>query len=667
VETIRKPIIRPVYSVVPCRPAIELIAYDPQFADYYRECGLQTKRWLVEHVEPAWTVFDVGAGAGCYTILASQLAPCGQIYALEVSHTLSRLCENLDHNRCTNVTPIPYDVGEAAQSPTIDQIIAEHGVTRLDCLRVDAGSSTLEILKGAEGTLRRLRPWVVIHLSAHPGLQRLASPLQAAAPAQILEWLYTVGHRRALITDYETYILRVDDPPEKLHYPDTAGIHIAFDTRPLCIPSGFDKGRSLDHIFEAHPILHNDASITKHEGDRRTMLVSVTAPGPRWSYAAAWMRTDVPVGGPLVVEADLRVQGGAIGVGCLTQDGSTYVGEEAQAHPAAHVQTLKLAVENGSAVGSFMLRNADPQGATAIVEVYEIRAYLAVPAAGRAPSGLASPAKRRISIEECAAALKGHEPSSHSSPSTLAGIDIVPVEELGLALGFRTAFVPEVRVYRRWLPNFRSETDEAAVFAYIYREFRPRRHFEFGTWEGWGAVLCASACDAEIWTVNLAEGERDENGNPVYTGSVADPSMLPAALRARLQQPGVVCTDAGPFIGWRYRAAGFSSRVHQLLCDTRDLDVASLGRESFDSALIDGGHSIDVVTNDTIKALELVRPGGLVIWHDFCPDVETLRRNEAPRGVVSAIIEGYHRWKPALSKWFWIRPSWILIGVKNSS
>jgi Methyltransferase domain len=119
------------------------------------------------------------------------------------------------------------------------------------------------------------------------------------------------------------------------------------------------------------------------------------------------------------------------------------------------------------------------------------------------------------------------------------------------------------------------------------------------------------------------------------------------------------------FIDWRYRAAGFAVRVHQILCDSRKFDTTALGKDFFDGVLIDGGHTTEVVTSDTNKALPLLRSGGNMIWHDFCPDPETIRRNEAPRGVISAIINNFSKLDQNFSKMFWIQPSWMLVGIKK--
>ena len=112
--------------------------------------------------------------------------------------------------------------------------------------------------------------------------------------------------------------------------------------------------------------------------------------------------------------------------------------------------------------------------------------------------------------------------------------------------------------------------------------------------------------------------------------------------------------------------AGVAGRVHQLLGDSRAFDTAAFGADFFDTVLIDGGHTPDVVESDTEKALAVLRPGGLCVWHDFCPDPDTLSRNLAPLGVVQAIAENIDRWQPLFERIFWIRKSWILVGVRKA-
>ena len=83
--------------------------------------------------------------------------------------------------------------------------------------------------------------------------------------------------------------------------------------------------------------------------------------------------------------------------------------------------------------------------------------------------------------------------------------------------------------------------------------------------------------------------------------------------------------------------------------------------------LVDGGHTPDVVENDTEKALRVLRPGGLLVWHDFCPDPDALARNLAPLGVVHAVVSRLDAWRPLFERFYWIRKSWILVGERKST
>ncbi len=194
----------------------------------------------------------------------------------------------------------------------------------------------------------------------------------------------------------------------------------------------------------------------------------------------------------------------------------------------------------------------------------------------------------------------------------------------------------------------------------------PRRHLEFGTWEGFGASLCARNCDAEIWTLNLPNGEPRADGGPAYSTvrDAAQAAAIGAVVPYEIDAEGrpIYQTDAGEFIGWRYRADGFSARVHQILADSTNWDSSEFADGFFDTILIDGGHIPKVVRADTEQALRLLRPGGLMIWHDFCPSDLVMNYAGATRGVVSALHANWAEWSPRFDKLFWIRDSYILLG-----
>ena len=68
-----------------------------------------------------------------------------------------------------------------------------------------------------------------------------------------------------------------------------------------------------------------------------------------------------------------------------------------------------------------------------------------------------------------------------------------------------------------------TEKDDALILRYIYQNHQPRRHLEFGTWQGFGTCLCLESCAATVWTINLPDGEAKADGTWAY-GERASPT-----------------------------------------------------------------------------------------------------------------------------------------------
>lgn len=77
-------------------------------------------------------------------------------------------------------------------------------------------------------------------------------------------------------------------------------------------------------------------------------------------------------------------------------------------------------------------------------------------------------------------------------------------------------------------------------------------------------------------------------------------------------------------------------RVRLLVREGGSLAVTPDELGPVDVVFIDGDHSTEGVVNDTLLAWEVVRPGGLVIWHDYhqlgTVDVATVLDNYAAKG-----------------------------------
>lgn len=246
-------------------------------------------------------------------------------------------------------------------------------------------------------------------------------------------------------------------------------------------------------------------------------------------------------------------------------------------------------------------------------------------------------------------------------------IDSVPVKNLHTRLGFNTPLSYPPASLAKPLVNWRMETDDAPIFRFIYRHVQPKRHLEFGTWLGTGATYCLEESAATVWTINVPDGEVLPDGRIAYCASDLEPTDLPAWLRHGLRSTplGKVQSDTQGLIGLYYLKKGYGHRVCQILCDSRMWEPCVYPPGFFDTVLVDGGHQQDVVASDTWKALPLLRTGGIMMWHDYCPDPAVNRSCSSTVGVAAAIGRDLERLKDQLSDLFWIRPSWILLGVKR--
>lgn len=388
--------------------------------------------------------------------------------------------------------------------------------------------------------------------------------------------------------------------------------------------------------------------------ERRPVL-AVTTPHGRWNNAVALeldrdCLRNWPAADGLVVSCGVRVHEGRLGIGLVGEDGSTYASRERTLPADPAMQHPRIWGDEPSDAHFLVFRNVDPKGRPTRFEVFDL-AGDRLPGEGTFTASWSQPPVRTIDVRELACLVAWARRSwddpfapamSHDSGS--GSIGIVDVEDLPSLHGQPSLSAWPPSGQDKPLDRWKMETDDAPILEYLWRLRRPRRHLEFGTWEGFGAVVVGQSTDAEIWTINLPQGEAGSDGESLYDSS-----------------------DAGGSIGWRYRAAGLGSRVHQLLCDSRDFKTADFAGDFFDTVLIDGGHTPDLVANDTDKALDVLRPGGLCVWHDFCPDAATLSRNLAPLGVVQAIVENLDRWRPLFDRLYWIRKSWILVGERKST
>jgi hypothetical protein len=93
-------------------------------------------------------------------------------------------------------------------------------------------------------------------------------------------------------------------------------------------------------------------------------------------------------------------------------------------------------------------------------------------------------------------------------------------------------------------------------------------------------------------------------------------------------------------IGIQYQGTAHEGRIRQVLGDSASIDWQML-RPPFDMVFIDGCHYRDYVKADTENALKHIRPGGVIVWHDY-GDIKDVSRvvDETARRITVRVIRG---------------------------
>jgi len=173
-------------------PAI--FSSDKGLFDYWGD-DVGELRFLWRFLHPGMTLLDVGAYHGIFAIIAAKrIGPTGRVVAFEPSpRDRHRLELHLRHNRLKNVKIEPYAVtaekGKASllivvdgytnmnslrrpavdhpvkqvevETTSLDEYLTSSHTDLLDLVKLDAEGGELEIFRGADRLLSRLRPLII--------------------------------------------------------------------------------------------------------------------------------------------------------------------------------------------------------------------------------------------------------------------------------------------------------------------------------------------------------------------------------------------------------------------------------------------------------------------------------------------------------------------------
>jgi predicted O-methyltransferase YrrM len=210
--------------------------------------------------------------------------------------------------------------------------------------------------------------------------------------------------------------------------------------------------------------------------------------------------------------------------------------------------------------------------------------------------GLAVLAGRRWRTRRGAGHTRGARPAIRTVP--LADVDPVfaPHPEFGPTLDCEVRFVG--RGATRVLGG--ASDTESWILAVLAK--RARRLFEFGTCTGKTSYLWAvnAPADARVTTLTLAP----EAATGITLGVEDEAYAAFAAARES------VCTE------FLYSGTAAEAKITQLFGDSKAFDETPY-LDACDLVFVDGSHAYSYVVSDSEKAVRMVRPGGLVLWHDY--------------------------------------------------
>ncbi|MEQ9454784.1 MAG: FkbM family methyltransferase [Phycisphaeraceae bacterium] len=157
--------------------------------------------YLQQTLQPGMTFIDAGANLGLYSLVASRrVGPEGRVIAIEPScREHDRLLRHIDINHANNIEALKLAVAddidtiglkvaddkhaghntlgsfayeatrldrvECVRTTTIDQIVSQRSLSRVDLIKLDIEGAELAAIRGASETLQRFQPELLVEFN----------------------------------------------------------------------------------------------------------------------------------------------------------------------------------------------------------------------------------------------------------------------------------------------------------------------------------------------------------------------------------------------------------------------------------------------------------------------------------------------------------------------
>lgn len=124
---------------------------------------------------------------------------------------------------------------------------------------------------------------------------------------------------------------------------------------------------------------------------------------------------------------------------------------------------------------------------------------------------------------------------------------------------------------------------------------------EIGTGDGSSALIMAKSSpnDANVYTIDLPT----DTNSIIFTHGDS-PALAALALKERTHDK------------YKYENTDHHKKITQIFADTKNFDETQFVQK-LDFIFIDGASTYSYVKNDTQKALNMIKPGGIIIWRNY--------------------------------------------------
>ncbi len=173
--------------------------------------------------------------------------------------------------------------------------------------------------------------------------------------------------------------------------------------------------------------------------------------------------------------------------------------------------------------------------------------------------------------------------------------------------------------------------EEVCKIALIAAWLKPRRVFEFGTYNGMTTrqIALNTPADCRIVTMDVI------------------PDSSEAAALEIGEIDSYLAKKCGAFrfrVGEYFLGTQQEAKIEQIWGDTLSLDVTPFMRQ-MDLVFVDAGHTYRYIKSDTENAVKMLAPGGgVILWHDYMqvlhPDVTQYLLERAQSGMRISHLRG---------------------------